>query len=259
MTDKQGGRTCRCGMLIALLADIHANLEALEACLADAAARGAERLVLLGDLVGYGADPLPVLARIRALAEAGAVVLLGNHDEAALKGAVGFNPVAAQAIRWTAAQLDASARAFLSGLPLTHREDGLLFVHADASDPAGWRYVRSLRDAAACLAGTDARFVFCGHTHLPLLACASGSGRLCAREPQPGAVIPLAPLRRAVAVIGAVGQPRDGNPAACYGLLDTLSLDCRWLRVPYDIAAAAAKIRAAGLPESLAARLFRGL
>ncbi len=242
-------------MLIALLADIHANLEALEACLAHAAARGARSHVVLGDIVGYGADPLAVTQRVAGL---GAPCLLGNHDEAALGAPRGFNPDAAEAARWTAARLDDAARAFLRSLPLTHRLADMLFVHADASAPADWRYVDGIPAAARSLAATDARFVLAGHTHVPLLACAGASGKLVQHQPRANAAIPLGTFRRACAVLGAVGQPRDRNPAACYGLLDTARMELTWMRVPYDVAAAAAKIRAAGLPERLADRLFEG-
>jgi diadenosine tetraphosphatase ApaH/serine/threonine PP2A family protein phosphatase len=242
-------------MLIALLADIHANLEALEACLAHAAGRGATQHIVLGDIVGYGADPLAVTRRVAAL---GAPCLLGNHDEAALGGPRGFNPEAAEAARWTATQLDEPARAFLRGLPLTHRDGEILYVHADASAPTDWRYVDNIPAAARSLNATDARFVIAGHTHVPLLACAGASGKLVPHTPKPGTPIPLGTFRRACAVLGAVGQPRDRNPAACYGLLDTARMELAWMRVPYDVAAAAGKIRAAGLPERLAARLFEG-
>lgn len=242
-------------MLVALLADIHANLEALDACLAHGMARGVRRWIALGDQVGYGADPLAVIARLRAV---GALCLMGNHDKAALSGPRGFSDAAAEAARWTAKRIDEPARAFLARLPLTHREGELLFVHADAAEPGAWRYVTDARHAGRSLDGTDARFVFSGHTHQPLLAGISATGRMTLHRPTPNVALPLAPLRRAQAVLGAVGQPRDGNPAACYGLLDTVRMECAWMRVPYDVAGAAAKITAAGLPAILASRLAKG-
>ncbi len=246
-------------MRIALLADIHANLEALDACLAHAAAQRVERLVFLGDLVGYGADPVAVLDRIRPLLDAGALALRGNHDEAALFGPTGFSTDAATAARWTAAQLDAPARALLEALPLTINEDDRLYTHADASNPADFRYVTDERSARRSLGGTAARLTFCGHTHDPMLFGLGAADRLALHRPPADVPMPLLPSRRWLAVIGAVGQPRDGNPAACYGLLDTTAATCAWMRLPYDIAKAAAKIRAAGLPPRLADRLFEGL
>lgn len=245
-------------MRIALLTDIHGNLEALEACLAHAAGQGAERLVFLGDFVGYGADPVAVLARLRGLMAKGAIALRGNHDEAALHGPQGFSGLAAEAMRWTQARLDAPSRAFLAGLPFTHADGDCLYTHADASNPPAWRYVSTAAEARRSLNATAARLTFCGHTHVPALFGLSATEKLLHHEPAPDAMLPLLQPRRWLAVIGAVGQPRDGNPAACYGLFDTARAECGWMRVPYDIEGAARKIRAAGLPEPLAARLFEG-
>ena len=242
-------------MRIALLADIHGNLEALEACLAHAAAQGAERLVFLGDLVGYGADPAAVTARVRAL---GAVTLRGNHDEAALHGPSGFSTLAAEAMRWTQGRLDAADKQYLAGLPYTHEEEDRLYTHADGSDPGDWRYVTDAREARRSLEATTARLTFCGHTHVPALFGLTATEKLLHHQPMDDLMLPLLQPRRWLAVIGAVGQPRDRNPAACYGLFDTARAECGWMRVPYDIEGAARKIRAAGLPEALAARLFEG-
>lgn len=245
-------------MRIALLTDIHANLEALDACLIHARAQGAERLVILGDLVGYGADPLAVVERVRGLMAEGALVLRGNHDEAALYGPAGFSGLAATAMLWTMDQLDMPVREFLAGLPLALEEEDRLYVHADATDPAAWNYVTNAMDARRSLEATEARLTFCGHTHLPALFGLTATEKLLHHVPTPDVMLPLLQPRRWLAVIGAVGQPRDGSPAACYGLLDTNSAECGWMRVPYDVESAAGKIRAAGLPEALAARLFEG-
>jgi len=244
---------------LAILADIHGNLEAFRACLEHARARGAERVVLLGDLVGYGADPEAVLALAMEEVAAGAFALLGNHDEAAAGGRCpGMNDVAAAAIAWTHRRLDAVQRRFLAGLPLTAEVEGCLLVHADASDPGAWHYVTDAEAARRSLDATEAAITVCGHVHRPALYSLGESGKLTPFRPVAGAPVPLARSRRWLAVLGAVGQPRDGNPAACYGMLDTGTPEITWLRVPYDVAAAAAKIRAAGLPERLADRLFLG-
>jgi diadenosine tetraphosphatase ApaH/serine/threonine PP2A family protein phosphatase len=243
---------------IALLTDIHANLEALEACLAHAARAGAERHVFLGDLVGYGADPEAVVARVRVLAAAGAVVLRGNHDEAALHGPLGFSALAAEAMRWTMGHITPETAQWLATLPLTHEEEDRLYTHADGSDPAAWHYVLEAGDARRSLAATTQRLTFCGHTHLPALFGLTATEKLAQHRPTPDLALPLLQPRRWLAVIGAVGQPRDGSPAACYGLLDTARAECAWVRVPYDVTSAAAKIRDAGLPVALAERLFHG-
>jgi diadenosine tetraphosphatase ApaH/serine/threonine PP2A family protein phosphatase len=245
-------------MRIALLADIHGNLEALDACLAHAAAQGATRLVFLGDLVGYGADPETVVARVQGLMSEGALALRGNHDEAALQGPQGFSTLAAEAMRWTQGRLDPAARQFLARLPYTHEEGDCLYTHADGSNPGDWRYVTEAREARRSLDATTARLTFCGHTHVPALFALTATEKMLHHIPTSDVMLPLLQPRRWLGVIGAVGQPRDGNPAACYGLFDDERAECAWMRVPYDIEAAARKIRAAGLPEALAARLFQG-
>lgn len=246
-------------MRLAVLADVHGNLEAFRACLDHARARGAERLVLLGDLVGYGADPAAVLDIAMAEVAGGAIALLGNHDEAAAKRrSRGMNEAAAAAITWTRDRLSDAQRGFLATLPHTQEAEGCLFVHADASAPKRWRYVADIAAARRSLAATSAHVTVCGHVHRPQLYSLGEAGKITAFLPVDGAAVPLAHGRQWLALIGAVGQPRDGNPAACYATIDTEAMDMTWCRVPYDIASAAAKIRAAGLPDVLAERLFVG-
>jgi diadenosine tetraphosphatase ApaH/serine/threonine PP2A family protein phosphatase len=245
-------------MRVAVLSDIHANREALEACLDDAARRGAQRLVLLGDIVGYGAEPGWAVRRAMELAEAGALVVKGNHDEAAVRDRGGMTQDAAAAAAWTRSVLDAEAKAWLDALPLEIEEEDRLYVHADAQDPARWRYVRDAEDARRGLDAVAARIVLCGHTHVPALFGLTAAAKLVSFRPVAGVAVPLMRPRRWLAVLGAVGQPRDGDPAAAYALLDTVTSELTTIRVPYDAVAAGGKIRAAGLPERLAARLLTG-
>ena len=246
-------------MKLALLADVHANLEALHACLAHARAQGAERLAFCGDLVGYGADPGAVVDLVAAEVERGALAVLGNHDEATVAGASdSMRETAGRAIAWTRERLDARQRAFLAGLPLAVRDGPLLLVHASPEAPREWIYVTDpLRAANALAAAGDASWVFCGHVHEPVLYTA-GTARPVPFRPVPGVAIPVPPRRRWLAVVGSTGQPRDGNTAACYAMLDTDRATLTFFRVPYDWRVAAGKIRAAGLPESLARRLEHG-
>lgn len=247
-------------MKIALLADLHANLEAAEACLAHARAAGAERYAFLGDLVGYGADPGPVVDLVADHVARGALAVLGNHDAAASHGAAGsMSEAAARAIAWTHARLSPGQRAFLAGLPLLVREGDLLLVHAGADAPGEWGYVTDPAAAARSLdAAAPARYVLGGHVHEPRLFYTSAAARPVPFRPVPSVPIPVSPHRRWLAIAGAAGQPRDGNPAAAYALLDHAAATLTFFRVPYDAVAAAGKIRAAGLPASLAARLERG-
>ena len=245
-------------MLIALLADIHANREALVACLAHARDRGAERLVFLGDYVGYGADPEFVVDTLAEHVAAGALAVSGNHDHAIAQTHLSMTSDAWTVIAWTRGRLGPSARGFLAGLPLTVADGERLYLHADGSAPERWIYVTDAAAAARSLAATSAQLTFCGHVHVPSLYGITTTGKLTSFRPVAGVAVPLLRQRRWFVVLGSVGQPRDGNPASCYAMLDTARAEITYLRVPYDIDSAAAKIRAAGLPEALAARLRRG-
>jgi diadenosine tetraphosphatase ApaH/serine/threonine PP2A family protein phosphatase len=245
-------------VLIAIFTDIHGNREALEACLAHAGRHSIDRYVFLGDLVGYGADPGFVVDTVKDLATRGAIALLGNHDSAAIGMLERMNDDAMAAAEWTRRQLTADQHAFLTGLPLTAEDDDRLYVHASAASPAAWDYVLDERAAARSLMATDAAVTFCGHTHLPALFHMTATAKMAAFDPDAGVAIPLTPQRRWIAVIGAVGQPRDRNPAACYALYDDGPRTLTYVRVPYDVETAARKIRSAGLPPFLAARLASG-
>jgi diadenosine tetraphosphatase ApaH/serine/threonine PP2A family protein phosphatase len=241
---------------LALIADLHANREALSAVLAHAATQGAERHAFLGDYVGYGADPGWVVERVREHVAAGALAVRGNHDAAVTAGPQSsMVPDARTVIAWTRSRLDAGQLAFLAALPLSHVEGDTLLVHANAWAPAEWAYLEGRSEAARSLLATDRRFTFCGHVHVPMLYHLSGTGKAGEFRPAPGIAIPLSSQRRWLAIPGSAGQPRDGNPAACYAIFDSEAQALTFHRVPYDHAAAAAKVRAAGLPERVAERL----
>jgi len=244
--------------MIALLSDIHGNREAMAACLAHAERKSAERYVFLGDLVGYGADPGWVVDRAMEYVARGAIAILGNHDAAAAGQQVAMNETAAAAIAWTRGKLDAAQRNFLEKLPLSVEDGDRLYVHASADEPARWHYVLDAQRARKSLEATPAQLTFCGHVHSPALYLLSQTGKLFGFMPTAGVAIPLLGNRRFLAVLGAVGQPRDHNPAACYALLDEARNMLSYIRVPYDVASAAQKIRDAGLPTVLAARLEQG-
>jgi diadenosine tetraphosphatase ApaH/serine/threonine PP2A family protein phosphatase len=245
-------------MLIALLSDIHGNREALDASLAHAARMRAERYVFLGDYVGYGADPASVVDTVRRYVTDGAVALRGNHDAAVDGSDQDMNGMARAAIAWTRGRLDGEQRAWLAGLPLVHEEGERLYVHASACDPGDWEYVTGPVQAERSLRRTSARVVFCGHVHVPALYHMAPDKPAIRFDPVPGQGVPLLPTRRWLGVMGAVGQPRDGDPAAAYALLNHEHGTLTLMRVPYDVDAAAAKILAAGLPGPLAARLRAG-
>lgn len=252
-------------MLIALLTDMHANLEAFRACLDDAERRRADRFVFLGDLVGYGADPVAVTQLAMQYVARGAVAIRGNHDDASVAAHSTMTADAEAAIAWTRSVLDEHCRRFLDQLPMQAEEDDRLYVHADASAPHAWRYVADTESAWRSLEATTARVTIVGHTHKPRLFRLPARGVMPSTPSQverlrvpAGTPINLLPDSQWLVVLGAVGQPRDDNPAAFYALFDVETQELLCVRVPYDAASAAAKIRAVGLPERLASRLLRG-
>ncbi|HML07092.1 MAG TPA: metallophosphoesterase family protein [Xanthobacteraceae bacterium] len=245
-------------MLIAVFADIHANRQAFDACLAQARSFGAERNVLLGDYVGYGADPEWTVTTVLDLVDKGAIAVRGNHDNAVGDLRERLNVEASVAIEWTRGELGTAERRFLAELPLTARDDNRLYVHADASSPETWRYVTNVSAAARSMIATSAPITLCGHVHQPALYTMSATGKTTAFTPVSGSAIQLLPSRRWLAVLGSVGQPRDGNPAASYVMLDTERSELTYCRAPYDVAEAATRIRKKGLPAWLADRLAIG-
>ncbi len=245
-------------MLFAVFADIHANRQAFSACLDFARARGAERVICLGDYVGYGADPEWTVETVMGLVDSGAMAVRGNHDNAIGSTAESMNAEAQAAIEWTRGRLSAPQRRFLAELPLTLQQEDRLYVHSEASSPANWRYVRGAPDAARSLQATTAHVTFCGHIHQPALYSMSSTAKMTSFVPTSGVSVQLLGGRQWLAVLGSVGQPRDGNPAASFAMLDTETAEITYCRVPYDFETAAARIRENGLPLWLADRLSVG-
>lgn len=246
-------------MKFAILTDLHANREAVQAVLDHAHALGAERFAFLGDFVGYGADPAWVLDTVRDHVARGAIAVQGNHDAAVACGSLpAMRPDARFVIDWTRARLNSAQIEFLAELPLSCEVGEVLFVHANAFQPAGWEYVLGRLEATRSLHATRQRLTFCGHMHEPKLFHLSLVGKAGEFIPVPGEPIPLLSPRRWLVIPGAVGQPRDGDPAACYAMFDARSLQLTFHRVPYDHETAATKIREADLPQSLASRLADG-
>ncbi len=246
-------------MRVALLSDIHANLEALTACLDHARARGVDAFALLGDFVGYGADAVATVDIVMRLAQDGAVAIKGNHDAAMERPGSYFNFDARASLDWARASLRDDQHAFLAALPLTVERSPSFFVHASAALPARWDYVDSPGAAARCVEASKATYTFCGHVHDQVLYFTNPRGRMTKFVPAPGTPIPMRGSRQWLAIVGTVGQPRDRNPAAAYAIFDDAAHEITFLRVAYDHLAAAAKIRAAGLPEALAYRVEAGI
>ncbi len=255
-TAAAGAVDCGSVVRIAIVADIHANLDALTAVLRHAEAGGSLDVVwAIGDLVGYGAEPSEVLATLRTHL---LTAVAGNHDLAAC-GAIGveeFNAAAGAAALWTRARLDASGRAFLAALPRTRVEGDFTLAHGSIRDPV-WEYLLSAEQALAQFELQTTPHGIVGHSHLPF-ACEEDAGGVPRwRRADDGMRLELAATRLIVNP-GSVGQPRDGDPRASYVLYDDRAATLTWRRVEYDITAAQRKIIAAGLPAWLAARLESG-
>ena len=251
-------------MKIALLSDIHANRQAFDTCLQHARAQGAEQFALLGDFVGYGGEPVAIVEQVMALAKEGALLVLGNHDAMALAPPASPRNRSELGAQWTYDQLGRSHLAFLKSLPLTARMGhSALLVHASVDAPEQWRYVEDSDAAERSMTAAQAidpaiRYVFCGHVHAQALYFLTPTAKLMRFTPEPGVPVPVPPHRQWLGIAGSVGQPRDGDPRAMYALFDDVAQHITFYRVPYDHLAAAAAIRAAGLPHFYADRLEAG-
>ena len=240
------------------MSDVHSNLEALTAVLADATAEGARAILCLGDLVGYGADPV---ACVEQVAERAVAVVAGNHEHGAL-GLMDlgwFNPAARAAALWTRERLDADHSGYLAHLALRTTVEEATLVHASPRRPEDWDYLISAQDGFEAFGDFDTRLCFVGHSHCPGMWSLGSSGREHAGQITPGrGRLRLFDGRRYIINVGSVGQPRDRDPRAAYAIWyrDERAVTIR--RVDYDYRTAAEKIVAAGLPRLLADRLADG-
>ena len=242
-------------MRYALLGDIHGNTEALSVVLAAIRESQVDKIVCLGDVVGYGAEPVACLTMIRDL---NCDVIAGNHDWAAVgKLSIDcFNAYAKAAAIWTREQLDEEQKAWLADLPLTLVYDHCAVAHGTFHQPEAFNYIQTVFDAQQsfeALKGMNARLGFLGHSHVPV--------GFFDTDPITYTLDPEMPVDQDLAMIvnaGSVGQPRDENNKASFALFDSEANQVNIVRLDYDIDAAAAKIRAVGLPEILAARLYQG-
>jgi diadenosine tetraphosphatase ApaH/serine/threonine PP2A family protein phosphatase len=247
-------------MKLALLSDLHANRQATEAVWAHAQDQGFDKLVLLGDLVDYGADPAWVIEFSQARQAEGAIVLRGNHDDALREDTTSqMSGHVLPSLEWTRKQLSAVHIHWLTQLPLTADLGPCLFAHANTHDPAHWEYLSGRMEAMHSLSVSHAfQYLFCGHIHHQGLFHMTGTGKTGEFQPVDGMPISLSPARRWLGIPGSVGQPRDGNPAACYATFDIDSATLTFFRVPYDHDTAAHRVLDAGLPAALAQRLIDG-
>ncbi|MHC4480649.1 MAG: metallophosphoesterase family protein [Planctomycetota bacterium] len=239
-------------MRYAVLGDIHGNLQALRGVLADAEEAGGERILCVGDIVGYGADPRECL---QAMREVEALVVAGNHD-AASAGRFSveyFNADARDSIEWTMRQITDEDRSYLDSLELVQVVDEVTLVHSSPFSPEYFDYIQTLYDVELAFDHLATRVCFVGHSHVPVMFRDT--------EPVDYFLEPdyeLPPERRVIVNVGSVGQPRDLDPRACYVIYDTEEGRISIRRVDYDLHSASEKMVAAGLPSTNAARIVLG-
>ena len=241
-------------MKYAVIADIHSNLEGLEAVLADAKAQSCTHYCCIGDVVGYGANPRECLEIVRGMAMP---CVKGNHDEYCSMDETleGFNPHAAEAVQWTRQQLTPEHRQWLKDLKYVRLVASFTMVHATLDVPQRWGYVFDKLAAAASFTYQNTAVCFFGHTHVPVAFIRDGvvrGGTYSKFKLEPG------PGRKYFVNVGSVGQPRDQNPKAGYVIYDLEEQTIELRRLDSDIAKAQQKILDAGLPPRLAERLSHG-
>ncbi len=244
-------------MRIAILSDIHANLEALVEVEAEVSRLRVDGVLCLGDVVGYGASPNPCCQRMRALAP---VTLLGNHD-AAVAGRMDYRyyyESARQALDWTAATMEPEHASWLRALPYTHRLEDMAFSHGSPILPAEFEYIFAVEQAQELVAHFErlASVTFIGHSHLCKAFAIDGCGGV---EDVGAPRIELDAARKYVISVGSVGPPRDYDNRACFVTYDTATRVAEYHRVPYDIETAAQKIFDADLALNFGRRLFLGV
>jgi predicted phosphodiesterase len=241
-----------------ILGDIHGNLSALETVLAAMATERVDQVISVGDIVGYGAAPSECIALVR---EAGAVVVMGNHDAACIDrlDMVYFNPYARDAVLWTQTALSADDRRWLGALPLARHLEHCSVAHGTLYRPELFDYIQSPQDADPSLDVMPLRVCFVGHTHVPvtLMRLKDDPRQRTAYTTDPDIIV--ADASRALVNVGSVGQPRDEDPRTAYAIYDS-DLERVWIRrLEYDIELEAHRIRSAGLPPMLADRLYLGV
>jgi len=239
-------------MRYGVFADVHSNLEAWEVVARALSEEGIDRYICVGDIVGYGADPEECINRVRSLEP---IVVGGNHDWAAVgKTDISyFNPYAREAVLWTQAKLDQEDKDYLSSLGLIEGVEDFTVVHGTLDEPQEFKYIQDIGSALSSFELLEKSILFVGHSHVPFILTKDGEIEyVSSREAE------LLPGKKCLVNVGSVGQPRDGDPRACYAIYDTKAKMVEIKRLEYDIKTAQAKIIEAGLPRILAERLAVG-
>jgi putative phosphoesterase len=236
---------------IAIISDIHANLAALEEALKAIRELQPDKIVCLGDIVGYGPRPNECVDLIRQNCQ---VCLMGNHDHAVLglTDTYHFNQYAREAINWTRRTLTIQNKAFLESLPFSHHENEILYVHSTPSHPEEWHYILSEYEAKQYMEKIKQRVCFVGHSHIPVVF-SNEQGILTSDEIKLNTT-----SGKYIINVGSVGQPRDGDPRLCFVFYDTDSSHIRFIRKEYPVQVTYNEILENSLPPFLAMRLLAG-
>ncbi len=238
---------------VAVISDIHSNLEALMAVLEDIEDEKVEKIYCCGDIIGYGANPNECVEEIK---KRNIPVVLGNHDSAALKltDVSHFNEIARSAILWTRKNTSAENLKWIEGLPYTIKAPPFFIVHASPKDPKQWNYILTMGDARLNFQYFDEQICFLGHSHQPFFIELHDKNLYCPTQN----TISIKEGYRYLINVGSVGQPRDRNANAAYVICDLSDNSIQLKRVPYDIPSAQQKIIDAGIPQELAERIAFG-
>jgi len=241
-------------MKLALISDIHSNLEALESVLADIETQKVDKICCLGDVIGYGSDPIACLELVEKHCD---IKLMGNHEF----GVLGLLPLdslnqyARHSMEWTTQQLTDREVSMIAEYDLEAECEGVHLVHASPFEPDRWHYILSVHEAEAGFGDMEQKLTFFGHTHLPMIFSRATDGKI--RGQAGHSFDPDEDIRYLVNV-GSVGQPRDNDPRACYVIYDSSEATVTYHRVTYDVKAAQTKMTVAELPSMLIERLSVG-
>jgi diadenosine tetraphosphatase ApaH/serine/threonine PP2A family protein phosphatase len=233
-------------MVIAIISDVHSNLEALTKAIDIIDSRSVDEIVCLGDIVGYGADPNECVDLVRRRCN---TVIKGNHDDAVvdLTVAEDFTDNARSAILWTRKQITKENLDYLRSLSFVHRKKDMIFVHSSPCEPEEWNYIFDEDTAARAFRCFSEPLCFIGHTHMPMIFSPNGFASAITSD------------ERYLINVGSIGQPRDRNTDLSFGIFDTGTWTYENIRSPYDIETAAGKILKTTLPPKLGQRLFMGI
>lgn len=244
-------------MKYAIISDIHSNIEALQAVLKAIEQEEVDKILCLGDIVGYGPNPNECIDLVQQHCE---IILTGNHDFACIENSelFYFNKYAKQAVEWTLTVLKKENLEYLAKLPLQEKIENYCLVHANAYDPRSWDYVLSLDEAEYNFSKFSEKICFIGHSHHPIIYMEYTENDTLKYYPKAESKIQIEENNRYIINVGSVGQPRDGNPNSAFGIIDTTSQIYELKRVAYDIDKTFQKMVEAGLPQFLADRLLMG-